>query len=122
MKSYLIQMLDNQLSNLNQPYFTDQIITYLGNKRKLIPMIAESIDKIKVSLDKKYINSFDGFSGSGVVSRLLKVHSKKLIVNDLEYYCYVINSCYLSSPTLIQRKEINDKIDYLNILRLLNFK
>jgi len=112
-----IQMLDNQLSNLNQPYFTDQIITYLGNKRKLIPMINESIDKIKVSLDKKYINSFDGFSGSGVVSRLLKVHSKKLIVNDLEYYCYVINNCYLSNPTLIQRKEINDKIDYLNTKR-----
>ena len=52
-----------------------------------------------------------------MVSRLLKVHSKKLIVNDLEYYCYVINNCYLSSPTLIQRKEINDKIDYLNTKR-----
>jgi adenine-specific DNA-methyltransferase len=107
-------IVDNQLINLNQSYFTEQIITYLGNKRRLLLHIDAAIDEIKMSLGKKYINSFDGFSGSGIVSRLLKIHSEKLIVNDLEYYCYVINKCYLSNPNSIQKKEINDRIDYLN--------
>ncbi len=107
-------MTDNQLINLNQSYFTDQIITYLGNKRKLLSHINLAIEEIKLNLNKNYINSFDGFSGSGVVSRLLKIHSNKLIVNDLEYYCYVINKCYLSNLDATQINEIKDKIDYLN--------
>ena len=67
----------SELTNLSQPFLTEQIITYLGNKRKLLGKIDSVIKDIKYKLDKKYINSFDGFSGSGVVSRLLKLHSKK---------------------------------------------
>ena len=114
MNNYLNIMTDNQLINLNQSYFTDQIITYLGNKRKLLSHINLAIEEIKLNLNKNYINSFDGFSGSGVISRLLKLHSNKLIVNDLEYYCYVINKCYLSNLDATQINEIKDKIDYLN--------
>ena len=66
-------MSDNQLVNLNQSYLTDQIITYLGNKRKLLSHINLAIEEIKLHLNKNYINSFDGFSGSGIVSRLLKI-------------------------------------------------
>lgn len=108
-------MLNNQLSNLNNPYFTEQIITYLGNKRKLLLEIDNAIDEIKKKLNKNYVNTFDGFSGSGIVSRLLKTHSNTLITNDLEYYCFVINNCYLSNPSKSHLKEIKEKIDYLNI-------
>jgi len=102
------------LNNLNQAYFTEQIITYLGNKRKLLSQIDKVISDIKIKLNKNNINSFDGFSGSGVVSRLLKTHSSTLITNDLEYYCYVLNKCYLSNPSKLDVKEIKEKIDYLN--------
>ena len=102
------------LSNLNNHYFTEQIITYLGNKRKLLLEIDSVIDNIKKKLNKDYVNTFDGFSGSGIVSRLLKAHSKTLIVNDLEYYCYVLNKCYLSNISSLKLKSIKEKIDYLN--------
>jgi len=48
-------MTDNQLINLNQSYFTDQIITYLGNKRKLLSHINLAIEEIKLNLNKNYI-------------------------------------------------------------------
>jgi adenine-specific DNA-methyltransferase len=104
----------SELINLSQPFLTEQIITYLGNKRKLLGKIDDVIKDIKYKLNKNYINSFDGFSGSGVVSRLLKLHSKKLIVNDLEYYCYIINKCYLANLNKMQVKNIQEKIDFLN--------
>ena len=103
------------LINLNQAYFTEQIITYLGNKRKLLLQIDKVISNIKTKLNKNSINSFDGFSGSGIISRLLKTHSNTLITNDLEYYCFVINNCYLTNPSKSHLKEIKEKIDYLNI-------
>lgn len=103
-----------ELINLSQPFLTEQIITYLGNKRRLLSKIDKVLKDIKHKLDKDYINSFDGFSGSGIVSRLLKLHSKKLIVNDLEYYCYVLNKCYLSNLNETEIKNIQEKIDFLN--------
>ena len=65
-------------------YTTKQLITYLGNKRRLLDFIEEEVISIKGKLGKETITSFDGFSGSGAVSRLLKYHSSDLIVNDLE--------------------------------------
>ncbi len=66
-------------------YLNEQIITYLGNKRKLLPLIWQATEpKNKVCLDL--------FSGSGVVSRLFKENgAKKVIANDLEDYSRIIN-------------------------------
>lgn len=73
-------------------YLNEQIITYLGNKRKLLPLILQATEpKDKVCLDL--------FSGSGVVSRLFKESgAKKVIANDLEDYSHIINQCYLANP------------------------
>lgn len=101
---------------LKNDYTTKQLITYLGNKRKLLDFIEEEVVSIKEKLGKETITSFDGFSGSGAVSRLLKYHSSDLIVNDIEEYSYTINSCYLMTPSKKVQKEINKIIDELNNL------
>lgn len=79
----------------NREFLTTQIITYLGNKRSLIGKIEKEIESISGKLGKEKLVCADLFSGSGIVARMLKKYSSKLIVNDLENYSYVINSCYL---------------------------
>lgn len=91
----------------NDKFLTEQIITYLGNKRKLLPEILEEVEIILKQLGTDKATICDLFSGSGVVSRGLKQYSDKLFVNDLEKYCDVINKCYLTN-----RDEFN--IDYYN--------
>ena len=79
----------------NKEFLTTQIITYLGNKRRLIGKIEKEIESISEKLGKEKLVCADLFSGSGIVARMLKKHSSKLIVNDLENYSSIINSCYL---------------------------
>lgn len=80
-------------------FLTDQIITYIGNKRKLIPYIEAAIKDIQLQTGKDKMVCADLFSGSGVVARMLKKYSKQLIVNDLEGYSKIINECYLSNQS-----------------------
>jgi adenine-specific DNA-methyltransferase len=88
----------------NKEYLTTQIITYLGNKRLLLKNIEHEIQLIKDELQKDKITCVDLFSGSGIVARMMKKHSKRLIANDLENYSRVINSCYLSNEEDYPRK------------------
>ena len=81
----------------NPDFLTTQIITYIGNKRTLIANIEQEVELIRCELEGKRLVSADLFSGSGIVARMLKRHSEKLIVNDLETYSALINSCYLSN-------------------------
>ncbi len=79
----------------NRDFLTTQIITYLGNKRSLIGNIEKEIEDIAKKIGREKLVCADVFSGSGIVARMLKSHSSKLIVNDLENYSCMINSCYL---------------------------
>lgn len=81
----------------NKDFLTEQIITYIGNKRSLIYDIETQVKTIKAKLEKDRCICADLFSGSGIVARMLKKHSTKLICNDLENYSYIINSCYLTN-------------------------
>ena len=81
----------------NKAFLTNQIITYLGNKRALIGIIEKEVEAISLKLGKEKLVCADLFSGSGIVARMLKRHSSRLIVNDLENYSFVINSCYLTN-------------------------
>ena len=90
---------------MENDFFTKQILTYLGNKRKFLTKIEEIIQVVKVELGEKNINIAEGFSGSGVVSRLFKnrVMSdykqplKNFYVNDIAGYSNTLNKCYLTS-------------------------
>lgn len=47
--------------NKKDPYLSDQIITYMGNKRKLLNYIGNAVDEIKISLKKDNLSIGDGF-------------------------------------------------------------
>jgi len=77
---------------LDEPYLTDQLIPYIGNKRKLLPLI---YDAIKLT-DIKSGTFLDIFSGSGVVARLAKTAGFRVIANDWEPYSQLINNAYIA--------------------------
>lgn len=81
----------------NEKYLTEQIITYLGNKRKLLDNIAVEVENCLKEMGVEKAKICDLFSGSGIVSRRLKQYATRLYANDLEEYSYVINDCYLTN-------------------------
>ena len=97
-------------------YISSQIITYMGNKRKLLGIIGDTIEKISKEMGKKDITIGDGFSGSGVVSRLFKTMSRELYTNDLAGYSKTLNECYLANPSEKDKGKIKKYIDEANKL------
>ncbi len=89
----------------NQDFLTKQIITYIGNKRLLLPHIEREVEIIRRHLKKEKMICADLFAGSGIVGRMLKKHASLLYVNDLEEYSYVVNSCYLSNKEDFPEKD-----------------
>jgi adenine-specific DNA-methyltransferase len=106
----------------NPLYLSSQIITYIGNKRKLLSFIEQPLNEVKNRLKKDKLSTFDGFAGSGVVSRFFKKHSSDLYTNDLEDYVETINKCYLSNISEVNQNEIKEGIDYLNSIRKIDVK
>lgn len=76
---------------IDHPYLTDQLIPYIGNKRKLLPLIYKAISRTGV----KSGTFLDVFAGSGVISRLAKTVGLKVIANDWEPYCEILNKVYI---------------------------
>lgn len=100
----------------NKNFLTDQIITYIGNKRKLLNDINLEVEHILKELGIQKGKLCDLFSGSGVVARSLKKYSNVLYVNDLEKYSCIINDCYLTN------KDEFDEITYNTYLdKILDF-
>lgn len=102
--------MSNNIDEREKSYLTEQIITYLGNKRSLLPFIGKGIELAKKKLGKEKISSLDLFSGSGVVARYLKQHSTHVIANDLEAYSYVTNQCFLANKSDVDREELARRI------------
>lgn len=95
-------------------YLSKQLLTYIGNKRSLLGHIGRAVERVKKRLGKDRLIIFDGFSGSGVVSRFLKAHSSVLISNDFEAYAAVIARCYLSNRSQVDLSTLSQVIDDLN--------
>ena len=89
-------------------YLEEQIITYIGNKRALLPFIGRGIEVARRRLGKSRLRMLDLFSGTGVVARFFKRHAAHLIVNDLEGYSRVANECYLTNPSDIDQVELRE--------------
>ncbi|GHV37526.1 restriction endonuclease subunit M [Spirochaetia bacterium] len=97
----------------NEPFLTQQLITYIGNKRSLLEFIGKGIKKVQNSLNKEKLSMFDVFSGSGIAARYFKQYADLLIVNDLEKYSTIINQCYLSNKddlNMVELKKYHDEI------------
>ena len=81
----------------NKEYLTEQLLTYIGNKRALLDFIGKGVSFVQEKLGDKKLVTFDVFSGSGIVSRFLKKYSSFIYANDIENYAQIISSCYLSN-------------------------
>ena len=103
------------------PYLTEQIIAYIGNKRKLLPLIYKAIENAGISPGER-VRFFDVFSGSGVVSRFAKFLGFEVFANDWEYYAFVLNKGFLEfdevdiSGIFGSRAEFEKLLDEINSL------
>lgn len=97
------------------PYLTDQLIPYIGNKRKLLGLIRQAIHRTDISSGV----FFDAFAGSGVVSRLAKTMGYRVVANDWEPYAEVINKACIAlnhAPAFDSLGGIDAAFDALNKL------
>ena len=98
---------------MNEPntktYYTDQIITYMGNKRKFLTKINDIISHLEEKEGRK-LSFGDGFAGSGIVSRLFKNRASQLYTNDISGYSRTLNECYLSNFSPDELKTIEKYI------------
>ena len=83
---------------INQP-----LLTYIGNKRKLLEPIATVVTEVAQKLRKERLIIVDACAGSGVVARRLLPLAEKLYLNDLEYYSYLMARCFFEPPTTEQQ-------------------
>lgn len=72
----------------------NQLIPYIGNKRKLLDLITQSL---KHTTKSEVPTFLDIFAGSGVVARLAKTLGYRVIANDWEPYAKAINGCYIGN-------------------------
>ena len=93
---------------MNNDYIYQPMMSYLGNKRKLLTHIEKYIKLVRPD------TVLDGFCGSGVVARLLKGYSKQLIINDLENYSVAIQKTYLPSLLEPEQEALKGYIENLN--------
>jgi adenine-specific DNA-methyltransferase len=124
MKNQTINNLfsNNSIENLDlkNKYFTSHLITYIGNKRRLLPFLYKSFLKIRKKIGKEKLVILDGFAGSGSAARILKFFASELHVNDLEDYSETVNKAYLSNKSEIDIKKLEDYINWLNKNKLKN--
>lgn len=101
-------------SSEDSEYLTKQLLTYIGNKRALLGLIATAVEKVKRRVGMRPLRVLDAFSGSGVVSRFLKAHSSYLVSNDLEEYAAVTGRCYLRNHSDVDLRRLRDTVAELN--------
>ena len=86
----------------------------MGNKRKLLSNIEDVIVFIQSELNKEFLSIGEGFSGSGIVSRLLTQYANQLWTNALANYASTLNQCYLAHPDSDTREKIKQYIQQAN--------
>lgn len=79
---------------LGHPALGEALLTYIGNKRKLIPFIADGIDRIEERLGP-ISTMADPFAGSGVVSRLGRLRGYTVTAGDIEEYTRPFGRAFL---------------------------
>jgi adenine-specific DNA-methyltransferase len=87
-------------------YLGQQLITCIGNKRRLLDFIGRALEQVCLRLGQDRLTLFDVFSGSGVVSRFFKRRARLLVSNDLEPYSECINRCYLANRSELPLAEL----------------
>ena len=104
--------------NYNKNYVEKNLIAYIGNKRRLLPLINSALSTIK--LTNKDTSFLDLFAGTGVVSRLAKSLGYEVHTNDWEYYSYVMNHAFISLDNSIIRHGFQKLGGMSNAINILN--
>ncbi len=97
-----------------EDFVYNQLIPYIGNKRKLLGLIQEALQHSGQKLPATFL---DLFAGSGVVSRMAKLLGYRVIVNDWEPYAKAINGCHIGCNAPPRFKQLGGyaaAIDQLN--------
>lgn len=87
-----------------QRFTENQLIAYIGNKRRLLPLIKKAFALLDIDPNKNNCTFYDPFAGTGVVSRFAATQGFQVVANDWEYYSKIINKAYLE----INESEIED--------------
>lgn len=98
----------------NSAYLSQQLITYLGNKRKLLPYLGQGMERVQARLGGRRLDVADVFAGTGVVARLCKRYARRLWVNDLERYSELTNQCYLANREDVPLAELQDAVTQIH--------
>jgi len=104
--------------DLRDPYFSSHLITYIGNKRRLLPFLYKAFLEIRKKIGKDKLVILDGFVGSGSTARLLKAFASELHVNDLEDYSETVNKAYLSNKSETDLEKLKEYVNFLNTNKL----
>ncbi|MBV5308532.1 DNA adenine methylase [Chromatium okenii] len=102
-------------------FLTTQLITYLGNKRALLPFIGAAFCTIQQRIGQSQLSIVDMFSGTGIVARYCKQFASHLYVNDLEAYSAITNRCYLSNTSAVNHTQLNKLFHELHATIHANF-
>ncbi len=76
-------------------YVESQLIAYIGNKRRLLPLIQKAFKLLDLQPDESHCTFYDPFAGTGVVSRFARFLGFQVIANDWESYAQVMNRGFL---------------------------
>ena len=106
---------DAHSAAVTQDYVFQQLIPYIGNKRRLLSVILQAINR--TGINPRHATFLDLFAGSGVVSRMAKKCGFRVLSNDWEPYSAALNQCYITcnhEPTFTELGGYENVIDYLN--------
>lgn len=73
----------------------ETLITYIGNKRKIVPEILKQVEAVKKKLNKRKLRFADVFSGSTAVAQAVLPHCNYLEAIDKEPYFKAIADRFL---------------------------
>lgn len=85
------------------PFLTKNLIAYIGNKRRLLPLIDKAVQRTGLRAEKGGL-FVDLFAGSGAVARLAKLRGWRVTANDWEEYARVLGEGFLT----VNRSELNE--------------
>lgn len=104
-------------ANYTDDYLFNQLIPYIGNKRKLLGLIGSVI--VRTGISPHNADFVDLFAGTGVVSRYAKTLGFRVVSNDWEPYSAIINRCYVeaqAAPTYFASEPYTGVLERLNRL------
>jgi adenine-specific DNA-methyltransferase len=84
-------------------------MNYIGSKYKLSKFIKSEVRKVVGEIKDKVF--CDLFAGTGVIGRIFKTESKKVIANDIEFYSYILNQNYIGNHEKIYYQQYIDELN-----------